>query len=61
MTGGIGRLWMPWKGKRFDPEANPRAADEVRGRFGIAPDKVVALIVALLSTEWWLRRRAGLR
>jgi UDP-glucose:(heptosyl)LPS alpha-1,3-glucosyltransferase len=31
---------------RFDPDARPQAADEVRARFGIAPDKVVALIVA---------------
>jgi UDP-glucose:(heptosyl)LPS alpha-1,3-glucosyltransferase len=31
---------------RFDPAANPRAADEVRGRLRISPDKVVALIVA---------------
>ena len=31
---------------RFDPDARPQAAGEVRGRFGIASDKVVALVVA---------------
>jgi UDP-glucose:(heptosyl)LPS alpha-1,3-glucosyltransferase len=31
---------------RFDPAAEPQAADEVRRRFGIGPEKVVALIVA---------------
>lgn len=31
---------------RFDPAAKPQARDETRAAFGIAPDKVVALIVA---------------
>ena len=31
---------------RFDPETRPAARGEVRRRFNIAPDKVVALIVA---------------
>jgi UDP-glucose:(heptosyl)LPS alpha-1,3-glucosyltransferase len=31
---------------RFDPDARPQAGEEVRRRFGIGPDKVVALIVA---------------
>jgi UDP-glucose:(heptosyl)LPS alpha-1,3-glucosyltransferase len=31
---------------RFDPHAKPQAAEEVRQRFGIGPDQVVALIVA---------------
>jgi UDP-glucose:(heptosyl)LPS alpha-1,3-glucosyltransferase len=31
---------------KFDPEARPDAGVEVRRRFGIGPDKVVALVVA---------------
>lgn len=31
---------------RFDPAAKPQARDETRAAFGIAPDKLVALIVA---------------
>ena len=31
---------------RFDPDARPDAGDDVRRRFGVSPDKVVALIVA---------------
>ena len=31
---------------RFDPDSNPQAADQVRKQFRIAPDNVVALVVA---------------
>ena len=31
---------------RFDPDAKPQAAEEVRARYGIGADKTVALIVA---------------